>query len=245
MPKQTQSKSRRRFSVLAKDETTGIFERVTPRATVLEKFENVGKRRKPYKPKVKPVITNPLSLEERTALQEETELENWARGEQARRFAEENKKSLADRLSSPTPVQSQDKVEAGDSSIEEKKPLPKFKKSKIMHRIKEYQKILDATWARCRLTFIQVVPLIHILGPNGRDRILEFKKQLEFTRDNLELIGHSISPKEWRHIRNDCHKIKMLNLDPEDDVKSRVDRLVAASYRFQIFLFLDLSSFAP
>src|SRR5579875_1313694 len=215
-------------SVIAKDKSTGLYERIFLTKETRLKFAKVGAPRyTKYPPPHTPFHHTPLSPEEWAVIRAERE-EDYARQSLLSRLTIQKLK-LEDRLSDP-PVPLINRITAPSPDIHIPPPIPNtlhFRKTKILLRIEEFRPLLLATLVRLEPVFkiLDKEDLNEDLGlaarvsPEVRDNIWGWFLQLQDINENLDTIGHKLTNAEWRGLKGALKKIGRVSFE---EVKSRL-----------------------
>ena len=214
------AKSARRshHSVIARNEETGIQERITITQDTRERFKHVGQPRKVVKPIVRPLIKRILSPEyiaERDAAYEADLV-------YMRQVADiiAQKRRLEERLQNP-PLLSRISAARPETpepvEPEPEKVLPKFHKTKHTRRYTDYAKMVDAAAKsidRLRVHWKKSYDrLEEELVPNGTLQLAHERTGSTLCQvDRFLLLWNKGVPtwthKEWRYIKRDLKAIE-------------------------------------
>ncbi|KAF7966451.1 hypothetical protein HWV62_38372 [Athelia sp. TMB] len=208
MPKATTANSYPRFVTVAKDDVSGIATTTTLNVNKT-RFAKLSVNRR-QKKSTKPMV--PL----RTRLDPERSTENAITLE--KHFDKQWELSaLMDKYfkhirskRSVTPPPSGSLIDRIGPIYEPPKPIPagiRFKKSKILERIKDFQIPVLATGER--LTYFQ--NKVDSLGLNEKylDNVDKLIKN--FNKLDLEFIAHRLTNKQWRLLRRDMNMVKRID----------------------------------
>lgn len=206
-------------SVIALNETTGLRERISPHKDIREKYKNVGKPRRVQQPSQQRLIHRVLTPEEYAEIAQEYDKEMVLK----RLFSELTleKRKLEDRISSP-PKPLAERI-ASPEPYEEPKPLPKeikFRKTKIIKRIDEFNNVFTAVHTRLAPLFKRLkvedenkhYGLPERVDFDRRNRLWGFFKQIEEGLENKS-IQHELTNAQWRRIRGAMKRVGKVKLD--------------------------------
>ena len=221
-----------KHSVIARNDITALYERITPSKAVRNKYKNVCKQRRYPKPHTAKVISPNITSEELAEIQQEYQQHVADKSLLSRLLTEY--RQLEDRISNPPPPL----IERIAERDEYKPPAPlskdiNFHKTKILKRIKEFKPVLAVTLERLDPIFLAfedddereeqgIAPRV----PKAtRDALWKWQQRLEEIFTNLEKdeVGHHIGNKNWRVLGGICKKIGTVS------VKDSEKRLVEIS----------------
>lgn len=203
-------KSKTLFSTIAKNDVTGHAERISGDYV---RFAQVGRPQSIKKPQCWKEVKTP-HLDYNYVVQllkdQQEELDNLAHLANLL-----SQRRLLDRISDPVPSLIQ---RMGDLSIDERhsvKPLPKdlkFRKSKIMSREEEYERMMEATSRR--------IEKVQDLLNEGRGINGELKKQgvedlfrnFYDLEDTWKDLADKFTPVQWSWFRKDMKAVGKINL---------------------------------
>lgn len=217
MPKEY--RDRRTF---AQDKSTGLYERIIVHKATRQKFARVGAPHRTKYPRIITPKTHSLSLEERLSFTEYHQ-ENLATSSLLSRLTLERRK-LQDRIDNPPPTLA-DRIRdpLPEPEIHIPPPIPstiRFHRTKLLHRIKEYEPMLEATLDR-------FLPLFRKLQDDDEKEFTgEDYRVPRSTRNELwglflglqglylglDEIGHDLTNAEWRKLKGALKRLGKFEL---------------------------------
>ena len=213
MPKVTSS---RRNTISARNEATGLLERISISRETIDKFANVGKPRRVYKPVVKPLIKR---------FDPDFQAEINAQFEQHIDHLKESAQAVADKqreeryLSFLNNMQLQYPLDP----YVPPEPLPKelfFRRTKILNRCTEYTNMLEATKKRLKpvkAKLLREEALFKRFNSWDKEK-REVSDKIHSLLDCLDQIEgwlkdeDQITNATWRRMRTDFHTIGRISL---------------------------------
>ena len=214
MPKVTSSSPKLgRHTIVARNCVTGLLERITPSKEIRDRFKNVGKPRKVVRPKNLPLIRR--IDPEFQAIKAQEHDEDLARMAMLSCLLIK-KHRLEDRIAlnntpagSPLPVQQEIQFNIPDS-------LPQFKKTKILNRQEEYNRMLEATAIRLQRLYDRLV----VETKNDDEPAIPHIDKLRaiFTRfDNInrsfdEEYQQKLTHSQWRALKRDLKRVGKIDM---------------------------------
>jgi len=190
--------SRKRI-VLAKEEPTGLLERIV--ISNPHKFDHVAKRRRLPKPVYRPLVHRPFDP---IRAQEADE-----RIKRLRRLAHLiQKRKLLDRLSDTKPPLLE-RIEPRTPEYQPPDELPPglhFRKTKILRRIEEYGNIFEATVERLEPVFLKLKTAKGI-SSEVREKLEKMGTEFNTLWTDLDQRGSKLTNKQWRYIKRDLKRI--------------------------------------
>ncbi|KAJ7577292.1 hypothetical protein C8J56DRAFT_369996 [Mycena floridula] len=212
------------FSVIAFNETTSLMERITPSPEVRRRFKDIGKIRHMPKPSYPQPPINRRTLAERLQLQDEVQDHIHA--------LEFLSQTIANRPPSPTPPADPPipLIQRLYHPYEIPPPIPAslhFRRTKILHRIKEYRPMLVATKARLDMLYnrLQREERLASKGkpvqtnPEIRAYFKVFFETFYELYNNLEEKGHKLTNHQWRDFKGAMKRIGKISFDNIDGPK--------------------------
>ena len=193
----------RHRQTIARHEPTGLYERII--ISDPSKFKDVAKRRRLPKFSKKAIIYPPFDPE--LARQGSKDIQELAL---LARLTSELR--LLDRISEPAPPLIKRIGPPLNTSLvtpPEYKSLPatlRFRRTKILFRIKEYNELFHATVGRLDPLF-EKVDLGVGISQEVREQMMKMGKDLDSLYQDLEEKGHKLTNKQWRLLKRDLKRI--------------------------------------
>lgn len=230
-----------KFHHIARNEITGVREKITPTEETRLKYVNLCKPRPVYKPKNKKVVVTPLTAEEQDEVDREWALEMAARSLQSRITMERRlEERLGDKISEVPLVERL----SAPFEYQPAPPIPddiKFRKTKILKRIEEMKTPLETVKQRFDPLFLALkeedvrisqglperVPIAH---RNGCWRVYDRFQEIY---DSIEVEGHNWDNKHWRYLKGTLKKFKRIRVE---NIESRLAEICKQFYEENIRL---------
>jgi hypothetical protein len=155
------------------------------------------------------------------------------------RMGLENRKSLLERMSSPTPEISLPLIERIEYQIPD--PIPStlhFRRKKNLLRIKEYRPLLETVMDRIGKVFDQLAYEETQAKQNGTparvpkkltNRVWKVFERFQDFYEGTEELGHKMTNEDWRQLKGALRQFKMISLHQWEerlvDICEEIDEL--------------------
>ena len=201
-----------------------LLERISLSKETRQKYADVCKPRKVVKPKSGKPVIHPLTLQERLELVRERE--EWCAERALLSRITLERARLIDRIEArQAPLE----VPPAPEKEEYKPPAPlpegiKFKKTAVLHRIKDYDVLISATRQRLIPLFKKLNEKEHAarVPEEVMDNIWKWWDRLQTLGDELDKIGPDIKVTQWRHFKGALKRIGKVSFK---DLDSRLPEI--------------------